>query len=451
MKNNTKTRIVPQNVATYYRVAKIFQLSNLSESAAKYIQRWFTTFSETDNFLELDFHSLKMIISSSELHITSEIEVFNAVDAWISHDFSERNKHSKHLLSKVRLSLLSKHALEYILEKNLSIKMNEECRKLIKEGFKQNKMSFNPGFTAKKLETRYCNQNYFDIFHCGNNFLFYNGDQSSFFEIIDGKDMIRSENVPSLPGSLCFDIAGAAVVTLKNSVYLFNCSRDENSNTKLVQKYSVANDSLETVGKWCFDSERYCACGFIDHIYFFGGNSLKSWTATATCRSFNTNDRTWTVEASMKEGRQRASCAVFEERIVVAGGIGHVELNTVEVYDPIACEWSDIPDMVEARYGHKLVAVKNKLFVVGGRGLNEMYDSLCNFFVSLTPPTSCLNRSFNFSLVADVINTKNKIFVFFKDYSEALIYYVERNEWVKIPCCKTTSISFFNKIPKLNF
>ena len=79
VKNCIKDKILPKNVATYYRIFEVFKLSNLSKLATTYIQSWFTTVTETKNFLELEFVSLKKILSSSELLITSEIQVFNAV------------------------------------------------------------------------------------------------------------------------------------------------------------------------------------------------------------------------------------------------------------------------------------------------------------------------------------------------------------------------------------
>lgn len=39
-------------------------------------------------------------------------------------------------------------------------------------------------------------------------------------------------------------------------------------------------------------------------------------------------------------------------------------LTTVEVYDHLRDRWS--PRMIERRRGHSLVAIRNKLFVVGG-------------------------------------------------------------------------------------
>ena len=97
---------------------------------------------ETKNFLELDIESVKKVLLSSDLHITSEIEVFNAADAWIRYKLNERKKHSKALLMTVRLSLLSINALKYCLQFVSLFKMNEECQKIIKEIINKKEKSF---------------------------------------------------------------------------------------------------------------------------------------------------------------------------------------------------------------------------------------------------------------------------------------------------------------------
>ena len=50
------------------------------------IERCFPMIVDSDNFLELDFIFIKKILSSSELNINSELQVFNASDSWLSHD-----------------------------------------------------------------------------------------------------------------------------------------------------------------------------------------------------------------------------------------------------------------------------------------------------------------------------------------------------------------------------
>ena len=67
---------------------------------------------DTQNFLELDYFLVAKILASSDLVITSEVEVYNAADRWLKYKIEERRKFAKHLLLKVRLPLLSDNTLQ---------------------------------------------------------------------------------------------------------------------------------------------------------------------------------------------------------------------------------------------------------------------------------------------------------------------------------------------------
>ena len=101
-------------------------------------------------------HFLYKLISSSNILITSEIEVFDALDAWISHKLEERSKFAKSLLLQVRFPLLSDCALEYMLNKDSSFKQVEECRTITNDVL-NNKFNY---FRKPKsyVTIRYCSQ-----------------------------------------------------------------------------------------------------------------------------------------------------------------------------------------------------------------------------------------------------------------------------------------------------
>ena len=94
----------------------VFKLPSLSKRTNMYLKRWFTVFVKTQCFLELDYARVLELLSSSDLHITSEIEVFGAAGDWLSHNPEERNKHALDLLLEVRFPLLSDVVVESIVE-----------------------------------------------------------------------------------------------------------------------------------------------------------------------------------------------------------------------------------------------------------------------------------------------------------------------------------------------
>ena len=449
-----KSKIKPRNVATYYSFCKLYNLKDLSDLTLNYIQLWFTTVAETNNFLEMGFPMIKRIILSSNLNVTSEIEVFTAANAWVSCRFDERTKHAKDLLLSVRLPLLTKPALVKVLKDSSSFHKIDECLALIKEMLENKKQCYKR-LPSSCFTTRYYKANSFDVLHCGDHFSSVDSEadiNTSFVDKIDGRNLIKCRKAKSLTKNRVFSRDYTPMVCLKGHVYLLGCSHDEGKNLKKIEKYSVETDALEVVGDMIGDRESFCVCGFVDKIYFIGSETLDE--PTATCRYFCTNDYTWGSIVDMNEARSSAACTVFEERIVVTGGWGNYSiLKTVEAFDYIANEWTYMPSMIERAFDHALVAIKNKLFAIGARKtFLEVYDSASNAFVSIK---NQIRRypAHNFSEYAwftHAMGMAGKVFIFSLESSEVRCYDSDRGEWSNLPCSTATDgCNFFTKIPKL--
>ena len=150
----------------------------------------------------------------------------------------------------------------------------------------------------------------------------------------------------------------------------------------------------------------------------------------------------------MNNARTLLACSVFEGRIVVSGGYHNDSLNTVEAYDHVGDTWENMPNMTNGRFRHKSVAVKNKLFVIGGLSTNnfEVFDSNSNKFTFLKHPS----RAYEFELYDPfkVITVGSKIFIF-QSNSEVKTYDFENDEWSVKVCEATKDLMFFScvKIP----
>ena len=104
-----------KNTAVIYSVSQLFNCSIVSKALLEFIERCFPMFVDSTSFLELDYKHILKILSTSELNIDSEMEVFNAIVSWLGHN-KERSKYAKDLILEIRLSLLSDPALNFIIE-----------------------------------------------------------------------------------------------------------------------------------------------------------------------------------------------------------------------------------------------------------------------------------------------------------------------------------------------
>ena len=226
----------------------------------------------------------------------------------------------------------------------------------------------------------------------------------------------------------------------------------------------------------------------MDKIYLIGGQTESSSVADH-CMEFDIRSCEWRERRGLTERRREAACAVFEGRVVVSGGeryhdgdaVGEDEkrnfyfdcfdevvkvLKTVEQYDPFSDAWSGFPSMINARCRHKSVAMKNKLFVIGGGTEKcEVYDSDCKAFVAIRPLSEFILFGNKRWLAGDVFSeffffpndpaaafaVGNEIFVFRQNSPTVLCYDVESDQWREKSCGTLEVLQDYScvKVPRL--
>ena len=301
-------KISVENAATLYFISQQFQLSTLSDVLFAFMERSFTMFAGTCNFLELDFTSVAKILSSGELHIDSELQVFNAATKWLCHNVNERSKYAKDILLKTRFHLLSGHALKYLLNITSTFYTNENFAANVKEVLQNKKLS-NKNKSTTYLKSRYCHQKSFKIIACG-------GKSINFEHVdihgysIEAYNFNKLEILPKMNTPRQF----FNIVCVKGEVYALG-----GKTSTSVEKYSPASRGWEKVAEMYDYRKFFGACSFIDNVYVMGGYDAQLDASTESCLEFNTEGREWREISRMKHARCQSSCAAFEGRIIVSG------------------------------------------------------------------------------------------------------------------------------------
>ena len=434
------------NTAALYNTSILYSLSSLSKLSLCYIERCFTIVADSHNFKELDYIAVVKILSSNELNLDSELEVFSAADEWLNHNVKERSKYARYVLSNIRLSLLSEHALRYILNEMSPTYKTEEFVATVNE-FLENKKLTDCNRSERFGNVRFCSQNQFNIIL----FAGYEYESSRHVEEVFSVDLRNLTNVKALPKMR--KTRQSPSVSLKDEVYVVGGDFDYFNPIQSIDKYSSTNNTWERVADMYDNRENFCACSFMSNLYIIGGCIEDD---TNSCVKFNTKDRSWEKITAMNEIKCYAACTVLAGRIVVSGGCNNPEgsLSTVEAYDHVADSWSFMPNMIQARFEHKSVAVKNKLFVVGGWETTtcEVFDLTCNKFVLLKPPpTTFFDDERNFDDAAEVVSTGSSLAVFVNETTSVLFYDVENGEWSKESCEVTRRVEHYCcvKLPQL--
>ena len=195
---------------------------------------------------------------------------------------------------------------------------------------------------------------------------FYLNAMSSRKLLQEGNRLLRSATMRNDP----------KIVRLNGEVYAVGGY--DNYKVTYVKK-KINNDAWSMIG--CNFHQRYgfCVCGFDGKLFIIG--SYTHHEITNSCVEFDVKERKYSQICGMRVARSDAACAVYDGKIVVCGGVNRRfrnQLKSVECYDAAEDQWSPMPSMMFAKCGHRLVAVKKKLFAID-RGDCEIYDSYCRF------------------------------------------------------------------------
>ena len=121
-------------ISTYY-FAERYQCQDLLSSASKFISANFTSIYTADREIVLNMSSreLEMWISSVELNVSAEEDVFNIILTWIDHDRSGRRTFFAELFRHVRLVYVSRDFLRHDIVTNELVKDSNSCMTLVKD------------------------------------------------------------------------------------------------------------------------------------------------------------------------------------------------------------------------------------------------------------------------------------------------------------------------------
>ena len=412
------------NVAIFYKLAGIYSLANLTEGCFSFIQRCFTMVATTTNFLELGYNYVMKILSSSEVNVTSELEVFNVVENWVNYDKKERKQHFYNLLK----NCVSYETLKRVLSKNSCY--NSESLSVVEEVLTE-KTQLNRGVLSSiNLNRRFCSQDLFQILFCGGS-----SPTAKFITNLrqtDGSTLKSKKVVTSLDKKRQL----SKMVNIQSNVYIFGGLTERAYSIKTIEKYSLITNKHEIVANM-FDDRMYyfCTCALMDKIYIIGGSNVDSM-ALDSCLEFDTNTFQFKEVANMKMARNYAACTVFEGKVVVSGGYtdNSDTLNSVEIYDHLDDTWTYMPSMIENRMGHKSVGGRRKIFVIGGQMTStcEVFDASSNTFVALKISLS-LDET-NLDEPVDIILNGNQMIVFTHMPTKVICYNLSTGEWREDKC-----------------
>ena len=103
----TELTITIENCIFNYYFSRKYQCVQLMEKASEVINLNFTVVMETEDFLDLDVNQVMDWVSSDDIIVSAEEEVFKGIVKWVSYNKIERQCHLSELLHQLRLASVS--------------------------------------------------------------------------------------------------------------------------------------------------------------------------------------------------------------------------------------------------------------------------------------------------------------------------------------------------------
>ena len=122
------------NCISIFHLADEYHCDELLRKTKMFILANFSTLfsAKRQDVLKMSKEELAIFISSDELHVSTEEDVFSIILAWINHDKNNRRSHFPELFRQVRLVYISRDFLCNDVVTNELVKNNEDCLELAK-------------------------------------------------------------------------------------------------------------------------------------------------------------------------------------------------------------------------------------------------------------------------------------------------------------------------------
>jgi len=395
----------PSNCLGIRAFADQHSCSELLSISSTYTAQHFEEVSQSEEYLLLPIEQLVNILSSDELNVKSEEDVFKAAMDWIEYDLPARRIHLEKVFKHVRFPLMSAKFLVGTVDKSQLIRTDSACRDLIDEAKNYLLLPQERGhMQGPRTKPRRPVNPYEVLFAVGG---WCSGDA---IQTVERYDPIREEW--SLVESMNKRRCGVGVAVLDNMVYAIG-GHDGTSYLQTVEKYDPNNNMWSTdvattstcrtsVGVAVLDGYLYAIGGqdggscldlverydpinnrwerkasmktrrlgvgvavLKDYVYAVGGSDGgKPWDSV---ERYNPATDTWTSVASMSTARKHLGCAVYQDYIYAVGGRDDsTELNSVERYSDKDDCWKPVVAMQTKRSGVGLAVVGGQLLAVGG-------------------------------------------------------------------------------------
>ena len=395
--NFLKAVVTIENCIFNYYFADKYQCLELKEKSREVINSSFSVVMETEDFLKLDMKQVMEWVSSDDITVGAEGEVFKGIVKWVSHKKSEREEAFPELLHQVRLTSLS---LDFVLndlpKEELILRNPEFGLNFVVDAMK---LMQNVSDGQVNQQPRKCLEAHLNgIFVCGQKkALCYFPQQNMWYRLADklfddqGRSPTQCKGNIYVPSHTHYvQIGGESEWVMQYYIPTSNSWGSVQSGTDLSSLtcckgylFAICLSPIFEGKIFRYDAETNCwnkvlvppkqqshSCIVTDeqYLYMISGTVCGSLNAIATTTRFDFNSSKWEEVADINHLRNSAFGAAISGKVYIAGGTQgwRGSLSSCEVYTPATNEWQLMPSLKVPRRNANMVCCEGKLYVLGG-------------------------------------------------------------------------------------
>ena len=418
-----KRKLRPTNCLGFMAFADLYSCPELFSESQLYAKKHFSDVRTCEEFNALPLPGIVELISSNNLGVACETEVYEAVIQWVKCDLQARLQHLPELIEHVRFEFLS---TEYVL-KNVSseslLNSHTQCKDFIIQALKyhltppteRNASSHRPvlsrariggpqyilivgGQAPKAIKSTevYDVKSHTSVLgpdltirrcRCGvavmNGFVYAVGgfDGAARVSSAEKLDLEQERPVWTPVAPMVTRRCTLGVAVVNGSLYAVG-GFDGTNGLESTERFDPETGQWTTVASMITRRSSVGVAVLNSCIYAVGGYDGISRQCLSSVERYDPSQDRWTLVEPMHQRRSGAAVAVMDNCLYAIGGHDGPDIRkSIECYDPRTNKWMGVPDMSTCRRNAAAIVVHNLLYVLGGddgmSNLNtiEVYDS----------------------------------------------------------------------------
>ena len=340
-------RVTTQNCVFNYYFADKYECVELKAKCCEVINSDFSVVMETGDFLNLDVKQVLEWVSSDDVIVNAEEDVFSGIVMWVSHNKSEREKHFPELLHQVRLPFVSHDfLLNELVNEELITEDLEFCSNFVINAMKS---VLNPTGREASWQPRKCQETHTDgIFICGGKkALCYSTLEDDWYKLVD----------------TLFEHDNPCPVQHKSKVYIFDSKVHKVGESRVVEYYED-NGALGTTpqAEISLRSGTYTVLNGELYVIFLNYDIIE------ICKH-NTETNDWDKMKSFRS-LHRNPCVVNDQQFlyVISGRRSNITVR----FDSGQKKWKKLAAVNEERFNAFGAAMNDKIYIAGGQSSSAL-------------------------------------------------------------------------------